>query len=249
MESTGMRGESYLRIWDLESGTVHKELHLDDRFFGEGSTRYVDQKTGQTKIAILTWQEESILVVDAVSLELLETLDPWPWGTTTKEGWGIAWDGENHLFVVSDGSNVLHFWDDQTFQPIHSDEKNQQQQPSTVSVHIDELVDESGNVLGEYNPDSGTPIGYLNELEWDASTNTVLANIWTRHLVARIDPKTGKVVRLYDFSGLHTTTQPPSGYSREDVFNGIAIVPNTNGKEWLVTGKYWPTIYKIRIQE
>lgn len=244
-ESTGNRGESLVRIWDLHTGSVQREIHMDPKFFGEGSTRYVDDKDdGKHKIAVLTYQEESILVYDATTLELLQTIDRWPSPTTTNEGWGIAFDWHQKLFIVTDGSEYLHFWNTD-FEEIRP----------KIPVRLEELVlplpDGSTRVLlpredkhdpsGDHLP--GQRIGHINELEWDASTHTLLANKWMEEVILRIDPITGAVLRVYDFSALHSRSH------REDVFNGIAIIPNTDGKEWLVTGKWWPNMYRIRIQE
>lgn len=252
-ESTGIHGDSLLRVWDLVTGKVHKETKMDPRFFGEGSTFFVDEH-GNEKIAVLTYREESILVYDAKTLQLVETVQTWPSPTTTREGWGIAFDPVQKLFMVTDGSEYIHFWNT-NFEELAE---------SKVAIRIEELVapspDGSKQVLIPYNTEHknnnqnrpGTRIALLNELEWDASTNTLLANRWGEEIILRIDPISGVITRVYDFSSLYpkqSRGKTPSGYRDQDVFNGVAIVPNTDGKEWLVTGKWWPTIYRIRIQE
>ena len=253
-ESTGMYGDSLLRVWDLVTGRVHQETKIDSKLFGEGSTLFVDEN-GVKKIAIITYKEESILVYDAQTLQLIETIESWPSPTTTREGWGIAFDPVDKLFMVTDGSEYIHFWNTNFEELVETRPK--------VAVRIDELVapspDGSTQVMIPYNPPSninkeqtGTTIRFLNELEWDPSTNTLLANRWTEEIVLRIDPKSGVILRVYDFSTLypkHSRAKAPPGYRTEDVFNGIAIVPNTDGKEWLLTGKWWPKIYRIRIKE
>ena len=305
-ESTGMHGDSLLRIWDPATGIVHKETQMDSRFFGEGMTHYVDDRDNnaggggdntttittpkQTKIAVLTYQEGSILIFDAHTLQLLDTIERWPSPTTTGEGWGIAFDPLRKIFVVTDGSEYLHFWnlDFEEIPPplsLSSSDTDTDTDagagaggvPNTtrnnkLAVRIEELVvpspDGSGtaaHVLIPRRENSvvenerthgialpGNIIGHLNELEWDASTGTLLANKWIEEVVVRIDPTTGLVIRVYDFSRLYPRddrVRPPEGYSREDVFNGIAVLPNTDGKEWLLTGKYWPYMYRIRIKE
>ncbi len=261
-ESTGMYGDSLLRVWDLVTGEVHEETKMDPRFFGEGSTFFVDDN-GKQKIAVLTYREESILVYDAKTLQLVETIQTWPSPTTTREGWGIAFDPFHKVFMVTDGSEYIHFWNT-NFEELDAEERPK------VAVRIEELVAPSPDgstqqqqqqqqrqqqrqVLIPYNADHpGTRISLLNELEWDASTNTLLANRWGEEIILRIDPTSGIITRVYDFSALypkHSRGATPPGYRNEDVFNGITIVPNTDGKEWLVTGKWWPNIYRIRIKE
>lgn len=254
MESTGNYGDSLLRVWDLVTGRVHQETKMNSKLFGEGSTFFVDEE-GIEKIAVITYKEESILIYDAQTLELIETIETWPSPTTTREGWGIAFDPVQKVFMVTDGSQYIHFWNTKFEELVKTRPK--------VTVRIDELVapfsDGSTQIMIPYNPPTntnnqqyGTPVSFLNELEWDPSTNTLLANRWTEEIILRIDPKSGVILRVYDFSTLypkHSRAKAPPGYRREDVFNGIAIVPNTDGKEWLVTGKWWPKIYRIRIKE
>jgi len=244
-ESTGMYGDSLIRTWDLASGTILREVKMDERIFGEGSTQYTDND-GRELLAVLTYKEESILVHDANTLELVKTIDPWPSPTTTKEGWGIAFDPLERIFVVTDGSNMLHFWD-VDFRPIPS--------RPPIPVRIEKLVDEQNRILIPQKPANnknkntsapgGTVVGMINELEWDPYTNTLLANKWFETIILRIDPVTGVVIKVYDVGRLRSPSQPQ--HRGEDVLNGIAIVPSTNGKEWLLTGKYWPSVFRIRI--
>lgn len=81
----------------------------------------------------------------------------------------------------------------------------------------------------------GKPLTQLNELE--CVGGKVWSNVWKTDEIVRIDPATGKVVNTYDLAALK-----PSG--DVDVLNGIAHVPGTN--EFLVTGKNWPTIFRVR---
>ena len=253
-ESTGMRGDSLLRIWDLVTGAVQKETKMESHLFGEGSTFFVDQD-GNEKIAVLTYQEDTILVYDANSLDLLDTIRPWPSPTTTNEGWGIAFDPLRKLFVVTDGSEYLHFWNT-NFEEVgdkipvvieklivpHDDGSIKQ----VIIPHISERDDESKS--SQEQAPSEFRVTRLNELEWDGATQTLLANRWGEKVVLRIDPRTGIVTRVYDFWDVQKE-ETNNQHHREDVFNGIAIVPNTDGKEWLVTGKWWPQVYRVRILE
>ncbi|SEP88417.1 glutaminyl-peptide cyclotransferase [Lentzea albida] len=81
----------------------------------------------------------------------------------------------------------------------------------------------------------GKPLTQLNELE--CVGDEVWSNVWKTDEIVRIDPATGQVTNTYDLSSLK-----PSG--DVDVLNGIAHVPGTN--EFLVTGKNWPTIFRVR---
>jgi len=57
-----------------------------------------------------------------------------------------------------------------------------------------------------------------------------------------INPTTGQVVGVVDFSGLkEQVTQHP----QLDVFNGIAYNPERNS--FFVTGKYWDKLFEVEI--
>jgi glutaminyl-peptide cyclotransferase len=81
----------------------------------------------------------------------------------------------------------------------------------------------------------GKPLTQLNELE--CVGGEVWANVWKTDEVVRIDPANGEVTNTYDLSSLK-----PQG--DVDVLNGIAHVPGTD--EFMVTGKNWPTIFRVR---
>ncbi|WP_344127543.1 glutaminyl-peptide cyclotransferase [Saccharopolyspora halophila] len=84
----------------------------------------------------------------------------------------------------------------------------------------------------------GRPVQELNEL--DCSGGSVWANIWHSDQIVRIDPATGQVTAVVDASGLLS----PEQQARAGVLNGIAAVPGTD--EFLLTGKNWPTIFRVR---
>ncbi|MDQ4105329.1 MAG: glutaminyl-peptide cyclotransferase [Actinomycetota bacterium] len=93
----------------------------------------------------------------------------------------------------------------------------------------------SGQVAVHLN---GKPVRQLNELE--CVDGAVWANVYQTDRILRIDPNTGAVTGLVDASGLLTAQQRASA----DVLNGIAAIPGTN--EFLITGKYWPSMFRVR---
>lgn len=78
----------------------------------------------------------------------------------------------------------------------------------------------------------------LNELE--CAGDSVYANVWQTDEILRIDPRSGTVTGLIDASGLLT----PQQLQDADVLNGIAAIPGTD--EFLVTGKLWPVMFRVR---
>ncbi|MDA3630815.1 glutaminyl-peptide cyclotransferase [Saccharopolyspora sp. WRP15-2] len=85
---------------------------------------------------------------------------------------------------------------------------------------------------------AGAPVADLNELE--CVDGHVWANVWHTEEIVRIDPANGQVTAVVDASGLLS----PGERAGTDVLNGIAAVPGTD--EFLLTGKYWPSIFRVR---
>ncbi|WP_308074805.1 glutaminyl-peptide cyclotransferase [Actinokineospora sp. PR83] len=86
--------------------------------------------------------------------------------------------------------------------------------------------------------DDGAPVRQLNELE--CVGGQVWANVWQTDRVVRIDPGTGRVTGVAELTGLLSGTERQG----TDVLNGIAAIPGTD--EFLVTGKLWPAMFRIR---
>jgi glutamine cyclotransferase len=87
----------------------------------------------------------------------------------------------------------------------------------------------------------GEPLQQLNELEY--IDGYVFANIWQTNRIAQIDPITGKVKAFLDLSQLASQARVIN--AQVDVLNGIAWHPGS--RLLLVTGKYWPLIYILKI--
>jgi glutamine cyclotransferase len=85
---------------------------------------------------------------------------------------------------------------------------------------------------------NGAPVERLNELE--CVDGLVWANIWRTPLLIQIDPTDGTVLTVIDASALRpVSTAEDSGA----VLNGIAYDEATN--TYLLTGKRWPTTYRV----
>lgn len=158
LESTGLRGESTLRRVDLETGEVRRIVELDPLLFGEGIAALGD------RIAMLTFTSRLGLVFDRRTFAVVDSFE-YP-----HQGWGITTDGE--VWIVSDGTSTLRFWDAETFTEIRRVEVT----------------------------DGEDAIGSLNELEW--VDGEVFANVWMTDRIARIDPATGDVTGWIDLTGL-----------------------------------------------
>jgi glutamine cyclotransferase len=113
--------------------------------------------------------------------------------------------------ITSDGTAILRFRDPNTFKETH---------------HI--VV-----------KDGGRQIEQLNELEF--IKGEIYANVWHSDRIARIDPRTGRVIAWIDLTGLLPADQM---VNEESVLNGIAW--DAKGNRLFVTGKQWPKIFEIR---
>jgi glutamine cyclotransferase len=126
-------------------------------------------------------------------------------------GEGWGLTHDGSSLVMSDGTDVLRFLDPATFA-----------ERRRVKV-----------------TSAGAPVRELNELEY--VQGEVFANVWQTDMVARIDPKNGKVTGWIDLRGLLTERERAA----TDVLNGIAY--DAAHERLFITGKLWPKIFEIRI--
>jgi glutaminyl-peptide cyclotransferase len=103
-ESTGLNGQSSLRMEDLDTGRILQFQDVPAEYFAEGLTDW-----GSTLIQ-LTWQSHIAFVYDRSSFHLLRTLN-YP-----GEGWGLTQDGKS--LILSDGSPMLRFLDPATLHEL-----------------------------------------------------------------------------------------------------------------------------------
>ena len=85
---------------------------------------------------------------------------------------------------------------------------------------------------------AGREVSGLNELE--CVNGQVWGSLWPTDEVARIDPATGAMNLVVDMSGLWRFGKR----SPAQVFSGTAHI---EGQEFLVTGKNWPAMFRVRI--
>ncbi len=86
------------------------------------------------------------------------------------------------------------------------------------------------------------PVNQLNELEW--VDGQIFANIYTTHRIARISPTDGQITGWLDLSGLENQLNP---IGKSEVLNGIAHDPKSGN--FLITGKYWPQMFEIKVSK
>ncbi len=122
-----------------------------------------------------------------------------------------------HL-IFDDGGNILYFIDPST---------------STVVKQLS-VTDEQG------------PVMQLNELE--LIKGYIYANQWKNDAILKIDTTTGKVVARADLSGLRQQAgipEPTGAKGQPEVMNGIAY--DATGNRIFITGKNWPKLFEIKL--
>jgi glutaminyl-peptide cyclotransferase len=153
-EGTGQYGRSTLRRVDLETGSVLKQIGLDNNLFGEGVAIFKD------RLIQLTWQSGRGLVYDKNNLTKMKEF-----GYLT-EGWGLTSDGKR--LIMSDGTNKLHFLDAETF----AEQRQLSVMANGLPVQgLNELEYINGEIFANMwptnwiviiSPDSGEVIGTAN---------------------------------------------------------------------------------------
>lgn len=130
----------------------------------------------------------------------------------SQEGWGLC--NNDSLLYKSDGTHRIWTLDPQTYQ---------EKEALQVMTHKAALKN-------------------LNELEWVAGKIYANTYQFQKDVVVIIDPKSGAVEGVVDFSGLKDkVTQHP----KLNVFNGIAYHPKR--KTFFVTGKNWDKLFEVKI--
>jgi glutaminyl-peptide cyclotransferase len=130
----------------------------------------------------------------------------------SKEGWGLCNDGQN--LYKSDGTHQIWILDGNT-----------QKEIGKIQVMTDK------NALKK-----------INELEW--VEGKIYANTYQfkKEVGVIINPQTGAVEGVIDFSGLKRKVEQVSNL---DVLNGIAYHPKR--KTFFVTGKNWSKLFEVKI--
>ena len=110
---------------------------------------------------------------------------------------------------------------------------------SSNLTYLDPVTFKTNRIVGV--TDNNGPVGNINELEW--VNGNILANIYQTPYIIRIDPSTGKVLGKADFSNLVKEIRLKN--SEAEYMNGIAYDSAKN--TILITGKFWPNIYEVRL--
>jgi glutamine cyclotransferase len=231
---TPVKGYEVINVYPHDAKAFTQGLAFDDQgqlyegtgLYGQSTLRKVDLKTGQPDPATFFTHDpgyfgEGIAVVGDSIVQLT-------WRNNVafvfdrqslKHLRNIPYRGEGWgltydgtSLIMSDGTFRLKFVDPKTFR----------------TLHILRVMDGKREVT------------HLNELEY--VEGEIYANVWHSDRIARISPKTGKVLGWIDLEGL---LKPQEIGHEEAVLNGIAY--DAKNKKLYVTGKNWPKLFEIRI--
>ena len=89
--------------------------------------------------------------------------------------------------------------------------------------------------------DNNGPVAAINEMEW--VDGIIYANVYTKDVILKINPESGKVLAKADFSGMKEKYFAAQA-ANTDVLNGIAY--DSVGKRFFVTGKNWPKMFEVK---
>ena len=130
----------------------------------------------------------------------------------SNEGWGLCNDGLN--FYKSDGTNKIWILDTKSLKEIG---------------YIEVMT-------------NNKTVNKINELEW--VDGKIYANTYqfNKEVVLIINPKSGMVEGVIDFSGLKNQVEQIKSLN---VLNGIAY--NKNSKSFFLTGKNWSKLFEVKI--
>lgn len=148
------------------------------------------------------------------------------WQLTWRDGVALEWDRASlrllrQVPVVGEGWGLCH---DGT-RLVRSDGTD------VLRFHDPATFAELGSVTVAGEP------GQLNELE--CVDGQVWANVWPTDRLVRIDPAEGRTTAVVDAAGLLAEGRGAGA----QVLNGIAAAGDG---EFLLTGKYWPTTFRVR---
>ena len=107
-ETTGRKGQSWLRKIDIETGEVLQQTDLNEKYFGEGMTIFDDT------IYWLTWHANKGFTYNLNSFEKTGEFDY----KNSFEGWGLTHNDTE--LIKSDGTNKLWFLDPATKKEIRN---------------------------------------------------------------------------------------------------------------------------------
>ncbi|MFZ9262562.1 MAG: glutaminyl-peptide cyclotransferase [Chitinophagaceae bacterium] len=228
---------------DTSSFTQGLEIYRGKLFestglYGKSSLREIELKSGKPKKIITNNKEifaEGLTVLKDTIYQLswenhlvflYDAKTLSPIGTRAWNYQGWGITNDGNSLLISDGTDKIYF-----------------AEPHTLKVkNIMSVKDHIG------------PVNNLNELEM--IDGFLYANRWQYDYILKIDPNSGHVVGMIDFTDfLPKNSKADLSYLSKNnstaqingaVLNGIAY--DSTKKTILITGKLWPEIFEVKLQ-
>jgi len=219
LETIAHSTSAFTQGFELFDGRLFESTGL----VGESTLREVDPATG----AVLRSTD-----IDGVFAEGITVVGDEIVMLTFKEGLAFRYDLESFELTGT------HTYEGQGWGLCYDDQRLIMSDGSPSLFFRDpESFDLLDSVLVTYN---GAPVQRINELE--CVNGKVWANIWKTPLIIEIDPGTGRVLTVIDARDF----RPDSTLNDiGSVLNGIAYDPADD--TFLITGKRWPTMYRVEL--
>ena len=257
--------------------TLHTVPLEPSHLFGEGISHYHvwttdgdgGERTREHRLIQLTWTSG---VGRVYSLPDLRPLREFAFDTSTGEGWGITFVPHRNEFYVSDGSEYLTVWDAETLEEKRRITVTFESEPGSgiakriryvnelefvdFAVAPDDDDDDSRTTTGGGDnnvrcAEVGTTCSDDEESSPSFSPSmAILANLWYQDVLVSIDPESGEINRVFDLRDIYPRDRREEDGA--DCLNGISVTgrrrkANKEGLEVWVTGKLWPSMYRIEL--
>jgi glutamine cyclotransferase len=197
--------------------------------------------------------ESTVREVDPATGEVLRRVDLAP----DEFGEGLTVTDEGRLVQLTWTEGVAYEWDPDTLEQLGSFRYDGEGWGLTTLDDGTLAMSDGSDELALRDPEDfaeqalrrvqrvGGGTDMLNELEWDG--DAMWANRYQTDELLRIDPDCAVVTGVADLGPLREDAAAVAAASGTpiDVTNGIAHIPGTD--RYLVTGKWWPTMYEVRI--
>lgn len=233
---------SYKLEYQLVKEYKHDITNFTEGLFIEGNILYESTGLeGQSKIRRYQMNGPELSLINEINNE------------KTIFGEGIAAVG-NSLYQLTWENHVVYEYDKNTLK-----KKKEFQYPNDgwgLTPNGDSLLASDGSAFLYFIRPAGFevynkievkgengPVKEINELELVGKI--VVANVWQTNTLIFIHKETGLVVATADLSALANSASQEN--PKRDVLNGIAYDPADG--TFIVTGKFWTKLYRIRFDE
>lgn len=213
--------DAYTEGLELDGTTLYEGTGLA----GESQMRELDPVTGAVRRAVP--------IPDRYFGEGITVVGDRIWELTYRDGVGVEWD-KRTLTPLREVPYTPEGWGlcNDGNRLISSEGTNRLRFLDPANLSEIGTVDVTRD---------GRPLAGLNELE--CVDGQVWANVWPTDTIVRIDPASGAVTAVVDGSGLWSQGSQDVRTSGQ-VLAGIAHI---EGQEFLLTGKNWPSMFRVRI--